>query len=261
LAGAPAKDNTMPKAHHAYVNAAQILVCAPNVPAQLEKDVLQSALCAQLLADKTNSHSTTDWQHEYSKALLRMLWLRTSFTTAPLNLAGPSQSLTTLISQCLSDPSLKAMGRKVLRDLRSPLNAPALSVLHTSVSKTDREQQHPTGIYLEFVLLQSERSIHTLGLTLQGVHLPTTQNWLADRLVLTGHGVGARALFSSYQLPSTYRNLRASVQSKLGEWPERLTLAVLNTADVIDGLDDDDMTGGFEGTTIAPVAPVHQLPD
>lgn len=249
----------MPKAHHAYVNAAQIVVCAPNVSAQLEKDALQSALCAQLLADKADYRSTSDWQHQYSKALLKMLWLRTSFSTAQLNLAGNSQSLIELVRQCLSDPSLRAIGYKVLGDLRRSLNAPALQVLHDSLKKPN-QGPHATGIYIEIVLLESEKSIHSLSLTLDNVRLPSTKNWLVDPLVVTGQRAHGYAQLAAYQLQPTYRNLRATVQSKLNDWPDRLTLAILNVEDTVPGWVDADPANGLHGAS--PITkPVGQLPD
>ncbi|KAB5624019.1 hypothetical protein F7234_12150 [Pseudomonas putida] len=218
--------NTMPHHHGRHVNAAQIIVCAANLAERTQLDIMQSALLAQLVADKSATQSAGDWQHKYSNNLLRSSWLRSKHTVIRPDLTN--RSMAELISMSASEALDKTAWRQALSDLHHPLNAPALAVLHESIIK-------PAGLYLELVMVHSAKSIHTLGLTLEHMQLPTGKDWLDKALVCTDKTVGSHVELNTYELQPRYRNVRDSVEEKLGEWPQKLTIP-LHSVDEPDGL-------------------------
>lgn len=249
----------MPSHHDVYVNSAQLVVCAANVPELTRQDILQSSLCAQLVADKSVHTNASEWQQQYGKGILRFNWLRSSTSTIQLDLAGQSRSLLDLLVYCVNEPAIKPLARAVLRDLHNPVNASAMEVLHQAIRKPTGSADKP-GLWLEIMLVQSEKSIRTVSLTLEDVRLPAGRNWLSEPLVSVAKAGRGYAQINTHQLLPSYMHNRALIIQKLGNLPDRLTLAILRPMDELDGMFTPHLTDALEQLGRHP-SPTQALTD
>ncbi|MGE8043851.1 hypothetical protein ACQKO6_06570 [Pseudomonas monteilii] len=199
-----------------YVNAAQIAAFPNSVADTLKVDILQSSLLAQLLADKAAFTTLSDWHHHYTSALARTQWVRKSYTIHTLMPEEQTVTLSELVDAAAMSPATKASLLYLLRSLRRPANAPALSIFHETIYKP-RGSQRPKNLWFELVQVTDASSIQTFALTVETPALAKVFKASADVFDPLPEGSVFKLRCGQFELGPGYDAIRGKVSKALGD--------------------------------------------
>lgn len=199
-----------------YVNAAQIVAFPDSVADTLKVDILQSSLLAQLMADKASFTTLSDWHHHYTSALARTQWVRKGYTIHTPKLEEQSTTLSELVDAAAMSTHTKESLLYLLRSLRRPVNAPALSIFHTSIYKP-RGIRPPKDLWFELVQVTDASSIQTFALTVETPALGKVFKASADVFDPLPEGSVFKLRCGQFELGPGYDAIRGKVSKALGD--------------------------------------------
>jgi len=219
-----------------YVNAAQIVAFPASIADTLKVDILQSSLLAQLLADKAAFTTLSDWHHHYTSALARTQWVRKGYTIHTLMPEEHTVTLSELVDAAAMSTHTKASLRYLLRTLRRPANAPALSIFHETIYKP-RGSRHPKTLWFELVQVTDASSIQTFALTVETPALGKVLEAPEGAFDPLPEGSVFKLRCGQFELGPGYDAIRNKVSKALGDKASQYISPIETGQDVPDFLE------------------------
>lgn len=218
-----------------YVNAAQLVAFPDSVADTLKVDILQSSLLAQLLADKASFTTLSDWHRHYMTALARTQWISKGYTIHTLTPVARAVTPSTLVEAAVLSAHTKTSLLDLLRSLRRPVNAPALSIFHDAIYKP-RGSSHPGNLWFELVQVTDASSIQTFALTVETPTLDAALNAPDDVFDPLPEGSVFKLRCGQFELGTGYDAIRGKVRKALGDKASQYVSPIENGQDLPDVL-------------------------
>lgn len=222
-----------------YVNAAQIVAFPASIADTLKVDILQSSLLAQLLADKASFTTLSDWHHRYTSALARTQWVRKGYALHTLMPEEQTVTLSELVDAAVMAPDTKASLLYLLRSLRRPVNAPALSIFHEAIYKP-RGGRHPKNLWFELAEVTDASSIQTFALTVESPALGKVLDVWDGAFDPLPEGSVFKLRCAEFELGPGYDAIRGKVSKALGDKASQYVSPIEKGRDLPDALEPSD---------------------